>query len=186
MIRFIFILCVDLKSQVFLIHFALQDNSLIISTLGAIYIVRGRWIETTDPSKSITQAAPETSASKNPSNSDTNNKENSTPSSIPENSNSDQSENQRKFDQSYYYPTAVIVTKNSDLLHLQSSDEPGVITNWFKSVIEAKNMNIKNFVSTNTNGNIKNNLTGVGKEERVEIEIIKNSSDDLTEIKVNF
>ncbi len=78
------------------------------------------------------------------------------------------------------YPDSNPVGENT----YESTDNPDTITDWYKSIIEGKNMNITSFVTTNTNGNIKNTITAVSESKKLDIEIIKNTEDSKTIIKV--
>lgn len=66
----------------------------------------------------------------------------------------------------------------------QSSADPGVITNWYKSKIEALGTSAKSFVQTNTNGNVLNKLVAANGSSKVSVEISKGSADSQTSILV--
>lgn len=66
----------------------------------------------------------------------------------------------------------------------QSSADPQVITNWYKSKIETLGTSAKSFVQTNTNGNVLNKLVAANGSSKVSVEISKSSSDSQTSILV--
>ena len=84
------------------------------------------------------------------------------------------------------YPGSEITRFEGSRIYLKSLDAPDNITGWYKNKISGLGMNIKNFVQTNTNGQIKNQLNGVSSGERVNIEINKNPDKEWVEIIVNI
>src|SRR3989344_5032212 len=53
---------------------------------------------------------------------------------------------------SFIYPGSIILNQSGGEIILQSTDDPQVITNWYKEKITNMGMNAKSFVQTNTNG----------------------------------
>src|SRR3990172_11371851 len=60
--------------------------------------------------------------------------------------------------QAFQYPNSVQVRSENNSTTYESSDDPNLITNWYKDKIKSLNMNAKSFVTTKTNGNILNKL----------------------------
>ena len=87
---------------------------------------------------------------------------------------------------SFVYPGSIILNQSGDEMTLQSTDDPQAITNWYKEKITGMGMNAKSFVQTNTNGNVLNKLIGAKAGFKVKIQIEKNSSSNITEIKVSL
>lgn len=67
----------------------------------------------------------------------------------------------------------------------ESSNDPKTVTAWYKEKINNANMNVTSFITTNTNENIKNVLVGDNGEKYIKVEIIKNSGESKTKIKIN-
>lgn len=87
---------------------------------------------------------------------------------------------------SFIYPGSIKVSGGENNLVLQSSDDPQVITNWYKEKITNMSMNAKSFVQTNTNGNVLNKLTGAKPGFKVSIEISKKSNEGVVRILVSL
>ena len=87
---------------------------------------------------------------------------------------------------SFVYPGSIILNQSGDEMTLQSTDDPQAITNWYKEKITGTGMNAKSFVQTNTNGNVLNKLIGAKAGFKVKIQIEKNSSGNITAIKVSL
>ena len=87
---------------------------------------------------------------------------------------------------SFVYPGSIILNQSGDEMTLQSTDDPQAITNWYKEKITGMGMNAKSFVQTNTNGNVLNKLIGAKAGFKVKIQIEKNSSGNITAIKVSL
>jgi hypothetical protein len=83
------------------------------------------------------------------------------------------------------YPNSSITSSSDSSLTLESSDDPTTITSWYKDKIQSGGMNIKTFVSTNSNGNILNKLSGAGSMG-VQIEISKSEGEAITKIVVKL
>lgn len=86
----------------------------------------------------------------------------------------------------FIYPGSIILKQSQKEMTLQSSDDPSVITNWYKEKITNLNMNAKSFVQTNSNGHVVNKLIGANTEFKVTIEIERNSSSSISSIKVSI
>lgn len=86
----------------------------------------------------------------------------------------------------FIYPGSAILNRSRDELTLQNTDDPQVITNWYKEKIINTGMNTRSFVQTNTNGNILNKLAGAKSGFKIIVEISKKSSEEKVKISVNF
>ena len=86
---------------------------------------------------------------------------------------------------SFIYPKGSLVEKSSSGLIIESTDNPDVITNWYKAKIDELNMNAVSTVQTNTNGNILNKISASNGSLNVEIEISRSNSAEKTKITVN-
>ena len=87
---------------------------------------------------------------------------------------------------SFVYPGSIILNQSGNKMTLQSTDDPQAITVWYKEKIISLSMKAQSFVQTNTNGNILNKLVGASAGFKVKIQIEKNSSSNITEIKVSL
>src|SRR3989338_9723748 len=85
---------------------------------------------------------------------------------------------------SYQYPNSQIISRSDDRLKLESSDDPGKITDWYKTLIKQKDMNVQSFVTTSTNGEVLNKLAAANGQEKIEISIEKKASETTTTIEV--
>ena len=85
---------------------------------------------------------------------------------------------------SYQYPNSRVISRLDDNLKLESSDDPGKITDWYKSLIKQRDMNVQSFVTTNSNGEILNKLGAADGDDEVMITIRKSASDTVTTIVV--
>ena len=65
-----------------------------------------------------------------------------------------------------------------------SSDDPKIITDWYKNKINALGLNAKSFVQTSTNGNVLNKLAADNGALSVTVEITKSAADTQTTILV--
>lgn len=81
----------------------------------------------------------------------------------------------------FIYPNS----KNTGGENYESTDDPDIITNWYKEKIKSKNMNVKNFVTTKANGSVLNKLAGSTSNFNIQIEIQKNEGDNTTKIKIS-
>jgi len=76
----------------------------------------------------------------------------------------------------FRYPGSETVSLGNNSLVLKSADEPAVITAWYKEKLTESGLNIRNFIQTNTNGRIKNQLSGAGEKGKVAVNIDKDTS----------
>jgi len=87
---------------------------------------------------------------------------------------------------SFVYPGSIILNQSEKEMTLQSTDDPQVITNWYKEKITGMGMNAKSFVQTNTNGNILNKLAGAKSGFKISVEISKKSNEGNVKISVIY
>ena len=86
----------------------------------------------------------------------------------------------------FYYPGATTKEQTDSRLVLESSDDAGKITDWYKKKINDKNMSAVSFVSTTANDDVLNRLEGAENEETVSIEIERKSGSATTTISVSL
>ncbi|MFH1186843.1 MAG: hypothetical protein V1697_01570 [Candidatus Levyibacteriota bacterium] len=84
----------------------------------------------------------------------------------------------------WVYPNSQQLSNSGNAINLQSYDDVGQITNWYKERIREIGMNAVSFVSTSTNGNVLNKLSGADEHQEIGIEITKQASSQLVEIRV--
>lgn len=96
------------------------------------------------------------------------------PTLLPSQSNSD-----------FFYPNATTLSSQGEEVVLESSSDPGEITDWYTQKIKEKNMNANTFVRTNSNGNVLNKLAASNGNEKIAVEITRNSGEQKTKIKIN-
>lgn len=82
-------------------------------------------------------------------------------------------QNQTSLDfQTFIYPGSQKINETM----YEHSDNPEVITDWYKNKIRESNMSSKSFVQTNTNGNILNKLAGSDGKTSIQVQIEKRGS----------
>lgn len=86
----------------------------------------------------------------------------------------------------YKYPNSETVSSSDTSLLLNSTDNVGVITDWYKEKIKESGMNVKTFVTTKANDNILNKLVGANGEKKVRIEISKNGEGSTVRISISL
>ncbi len=78
--------------------------------------------------------------------------------------------------ESFTYPNSKVISSNSNVLVLESSDSANAVTNWYKQQIRTEGMNTTSFVTTNTNGNVLNKLVGSNSYKKIDVEIRQESN----------
>ncbi|HUW24706.1 MAG TPA: hypothetical protein VMW04_03715 [Patescibacteria group bacterium] len=73
----------------------------------------------------------------------------------------------------FRYPGAEIVSLGGHSLSLKSADTVEAITAWYKQKLTGLNLNIRNFIQTNTNDSIANRLSGVNEKRQITVQIDK-------------
>lgn len=84
------------------------------------------------------------------------------------------------------YPNSTIISENNSNLTLENSDDPTIITNWYKDKIRQLNMTTKSFVSTNNNNNILNKLVGSKANLELTVDISKQNGQNTTQINLSY
>jgi len=87
-------------------------------------------------------------------------------------------------DNSYVYPNSFNYSKNGNRISLQTSDNPQVVTDWYKDKISSLGFSTQSFVQTNANNNILNKLVAANGEKEIRVEISKDSGNQITEIRL--
>ncbi len=82
----------------------------------------------------------------------------------------------------FRYPQAETVSLSGQSMSLKSRQSAEAITAWYKTRITDMNMNMRNFIQTNTNGNIANQLTGSKDKGKIKVEIDKKP--DSSEVQI--
>lgn len=82
----------------------------------------------------------------------------------------------------FVYPNS----KDNGSGNYESADDPDAITNWYKEKIKSMGMNVKTFVTTKTNGNVLNKLSGANSEINISVEIEKKENENITKIKISL
>ena len=84
----------------------------------------------------------------------------------------------------FQYPNSVQIKSENNVITYESSDNPDVITNWYKDKIKSLKLNAKSFVTTKTNGNVLNKLVGADGQKEIRVEISKKDSESKVNIIV--
>lgn len=86
----------------------------------------------------------------------------------------------------FRYPNSTVVSQNENSITLESSDDPNIITPWYKEKIRAMGINATAFSQTSVNGNISNKLAGAGDGKKIDVSITKSANESKTTIQLNF
>lgn len=84
------------------------------------------------------------------------------------------------------YPNSSNLSLSRNSLTAQSSDDPAVITDWYKAKISALSLSAKSFVNTKANDKVLNKLVGSNGQLEVAVEISRENSQSPTQIKVSL
>lgn len=82
------------------------------------------------------------------------------------------------------YPNSLANEQSADHLSLQSTDSPDAITTWYKERIISLGANVKTFVTTKTNDNVLNNLTGATGKAKITVKITQPAGVSIVSIDV--
>lgn len=85
----------------------------------------------------------------------------------------------------WFYPNAQELESDQNELKLSSSDNPQVITDWYKNNIIFQGYSSKSFINTTSNGNTINQLVGSDGKREVDIEIKKQNNSSVTFITIS-
>ncbi len=85
----------------------------------------------------------------------------------------------------FLYPNAKTITNSAGTTTLETTDQPAVITNWYKNQLHQQSFTTTTVIQTNTNNIIENKLVGSKDDQTIAIAISKNPSDEMTHIEVS-
>lgn len=86
----------------------------------------------------------------------------------------------------FQYPDSQILTSEQDLIILESTANPTVITDWYKTKIKNLAFHTTSFIQTSTNGNVLNKLAAESDKAKILVDISKDSERQPVNISVNF
>ena len=86
----------------------------------------------------------------------------------------------------YKYQNSELISESEGKMTLINTDNVDVITDWYKDRIKSRNINVKSFVKTKTNGDVLNKLAGASSDEEVNITIKQNSESSVVNIDVSL
>ena len=86
---------------------------------------------------------------------------------------------------SWQYPGSTVTAQSDNSLTLTSRDNPDTITDWYKSKIDSNGYSTRSFVTTKSNGQVKNVLVGAKGGNEIRIEMEKPADSQTTTIKVS-
>lgn len=86
----------------------------------------------------------------------------------------------------WIYPGASVTSKSGASLSLETGDNTESVTDWYKEKVREKGFNAKSFVTTKTNDNVLNKLSGAKEGQEVLIEIKKAPSETSAKITVTL
>ncbi len=86
----------------------------------------------------------------------------------------------------FRYPNSSVSSSSDGHLILQSSDSADAITDWYKQKIIATGANVKSFVTTKTNDNVLNSLSGATGKANISVKINKPSGEASVSIDVTI
>jgi hypothetical protein len=84
-------------------------------------------------------------------------------------------------DTTFQYPHSLQITDST----YESTDDPSVITEWYKEKIVDAGLRTKTFVQTRANGTIENKLVGANADESVTVSIRKKPDNAAVTIEVS-
>jgi hypothetical protein len=76
----------------------------------------------------------------------------------------------------FRYPKAEVLSLAGSSFQLRSFDDVQKITDWYKEKISEREMTVRTFVQTNSNGIVSNQLLGANQQEQVKVTINKDGS----------
>lgn len=80
---------------------------------------------------------------------------------------------------SLIYPNAHQLGSSGTGITLQSTDDPQIITNWYKNTIKTMRMNTTSVIENTVNGEVTNQINASGNGKNIKVQITK-SSDEAT------
>ncbi len=84
----------------------------------------------------------------------------------------------------YMYVNSELISATDSELHLRSSVDTDMVTNWYKEKVRGDGMNIKTFVTTKANEKILNKLVGANADKEIRVEIKKEPGETFCYIDV--
>ncbi|MGI5826411.1 MAG: hypothetical protein ACOX50_03295 [Patescibacteria group bacterium] len=73
----------------------------------------------------------------------------------------------------FRYPQAEVLSLAGSSFQLRSFDDVQKVTDWYKEKISKREMTVRNFIQTNSNGLVSNQLLGANQQEQVKVTINK-------------
>lgn len=86
----------------------------------------------------------------------------------------------------WIYPGASVTSKSGASLSLETREDTKVVTDWYEGKIRSGGFNVKSFVTTKTNDNVLNKLSGAKSGQEVAIEIKKAPGEANTKVTVTL
>ncbi len=71
----------------------------------------------------------------------------------------------------FQYPGSVLINSKNGIDVYETSDDPKVVTDWYKEKIRGDGYDVKNFVTTTVNGVVENKLNANDGDKEVSIKI---------------
>ena len=92
---------------------------------------------------------------------------------------------QANLDSLHYQPSTAVQSTDTRL-ELTSADDPAVITDWYKSKLQALGYQSRSFITTSTNGKVINKLVVTGHGSTITVDITKEPGASQTHIIVTI
>jgi len=87
---------------------------------------------------------------------------------------------------SFVYPNSITISSGPGHLTLESTDDSGIITDWYEAKIKSMDYNAKSFVKTKANDKVINELTASKSGSELKITIKKDPGEQNTKIEVTY
>lgn len=136
---------------------------------------------TPDPSASLIFTP-----SQSPQNSPSFYKNSPSPSEAPASNPSENSKNNSRSLLEFVYPGSKIINAQPGTITLESPDQAGQITDWYKQKISSKNMNTTSFIVTNQNDNVSNKLISSNPNLELKVDIERSAKQNKTTVIVRL
>ncbi len=85
----------------------------------------------------------------------------------------------------FLYPNAKTISNAAGTITLETTDQPSLITDWYKNQLHEHAFTTTTVIQTNTNNTIENKLVGSKGNQTIAIAISKSPSDEMTHIEVS-
>ena len=86
----------------------------------------------------------------------------------------------------YIYPDAKVTQSFLNNVRLTTTDDPTIVTKWYRNKIIESGMSVRSFVTTSANEAILNKLSGADSENEVIVEIKKDVGESRVFISVSL